>query len=161
MQITSTFKPQTLNYSAPVQAATKPEASQPTESFTFSDSTTSPLVKAGKYALAAVATAGAGALAFYAGSNLGTAATVAGVASGALAGGTVLGAVGLMGDVMGFMNNTNHTRTGAIIGGVAGAAAGGAIGAFVQSPAAGVVMGVASGIAALGITSAATNILAK
>ena len=74
----------------------------------------------------------------------------------------MLGAVGMMGDIAGgIMGNSNHTRTGLIVGGVGGAVAGGAIGALVENPAVGVAMGIASGIAALGITSSATNILAK
>jgi hypothetical protein len=135
--------------------------STPSESFTFSSGKTPTLVKAGKYALAAVATAGAGALAYYASNNLGTAATVAGVASGALAGATVLGTVGLFADIGGgFMGGSDSSTTAAVVGGVLGGGAGGAIGAFAQSPATGIAMSVVSGLSALALTSSATNILA-
>ena len=162
MQINRTLKTQPIQHVSKAAAPAAAQATQPSESFTFSESKTPPLVKVGKYALAATATVGAGALAYFASNNVGTAATVAGVASGALAGATALGTAGLIGDIMGgVMGNSNNTRTGLIVGSVAGAAVGGAIGAFVQDPVVGGIMGVASGVAALAVTSSATNILAK
>lgn len=132
----------------------------PQESFSFSEAEKTPtFVKAGKYALAAATTAGAGALAIYASNNVGTAATVAGVASGALAGATGAGLVGLTADIFGgFMSNTNYTTPLAIGGAAAGAVGGGLIGAYVNNSLAGGAMALASGVSALALTSMATNI---
>lgn len=162
MLISSSIRPQSTTAGAKRAAVAPEPSSQPSESFTFSSGRTPTIVKVGKYALAAATTAGAGALAYYAGNNVGAAATVAGVASGVLAGGTVLGAVGMFADIGGgFMGNSNHGRNAAIAGAALGGAAGGAVGAFAQNPTAGLAMGVVSGLSALAITSSATNILAK
>ena len=132
----------------------------PQESFSFSDAEKTPtIVKVGKYALAAGTTAGAAALAVYAGNNVGTAAAVAGVASGALAGATAAGLVGLTADLFGgFMSNTNYTQPMAIGGAAVGAVAGGLVGANLSNGVAGGVMALASGVSALALTSMATNI---
>ena len=81
MQINRTLKTQPIQQATKAAAPVAAQATQPSESFTFSENKTPPLVKVGKYALAAVATAGAGALAYFAANNVGTAATVAGVAN--------------------------------------------------------------------------------
>lgn len=146
------------------QASVQSEAAPklPNDSFTFAQERTPAYVKAGKYALAAATTTAAGALAYYAGTNVGTAATIAGAVSGALAGATVLGTVGLMADIGGgFFSNSNNTLKAASVGGALGLLGGGYVGAAVQSPVLGTIMGLASGVSALALTGAATNILAK
>ena len=164
MQVkTSLMGSSALTTRAKANPAAKVEVSEgPAESFTFSGSEKTPTaVKVGKYALAAVATAGAGALGYFAGNNLGTAATVAGVVGGAAAGVCIGGTVGLMADLGGgFLGNSNHTATAAVVGGVLGAAAGGAMGGMVESGIGGAIMAVATGGSALAATSMATNILA-
>lgn len=135
----------------------------PGETFTFSEDggKTPGIVKAGKYALATVATVGAGALGFYAGNNVGAAAAVAGTIAGAGAGVVLGGAMGMAADLFGgFMSNTNHTATAAKVGGALGVVAGGVLGGMAQNGIAGTVVGLAAGGAALMATSAATNILA-
>ena len=148
----------------PSDSASKaPSDSAPVESFSFADTEKTPtIVKVGKYALATAATVGAGALAMYASKNVGTAATVAGVASGGLAGATILGTVGLLSDIGGgFLGSSDNMTPMLIGGGVGGAALGGYIGAAVENPVAGGVMAFASGAAALALVSSATNIGAK
>ena len=139
-------------------------ASANQDSVTFgSDGGTPPMVKAGKYLLAAATTAGAGALAYYAGTNVGAAAAVAGVAGGALAGGTVLGTVGLISDIHSGIGGSPLNSALLFAGGglVAGGIGGGLVGAAVQSGAAGIGMGVVAGLSGLALVSAATNIGAK
>ena len=126
MQVkTSMMGSSALTTRAKAMPSLKAEVSAaPAESFAFSGSEKTPVaVKAGKYALAAVATVGAGAIGYFAGNNLGTAATVAGVVGGAAAGVCIGGTMGLMADLGGgFLGNSNHTATAAVIGGVLGAA---------------------------------------
>lgn len=167
MQIGSTFLKPSQSYSSTNSANARPagesKAELPQDQFTFDQERTTPTyVKAGKYALATATTAAAGALAYYASTNVGPAATVAGVLSGGLAGVTVVGGLGLLADVGGgIMGNSNHAVKGAIGGAIGGVIGGGIIGASVQSPVVGTVMGLASGLSALAVTGAATNILHK
>ena len=139
------------------------EAAIPQETFTFSRGQTSTAVKIGKYALATAATAGAGTLAYYAGTNVGTAATVAGVAGGALAGIGAGGFVGLMKDISsGFGgSSSNATLIGAAGGGITGGLVGGLVGAQAQSGFAGTCLGIVAGASAFAISAASTNLLAK
>ena len=119
-------------------------------------------VKVGKFALAAVATAGAGAIGYYAGNGLGTAAAVAGTVAGGFAGATILGAAGGLADISGgFFGTSNHSKAGLLVGGIGGAAAGAFMGATLSSSPLALGLGAVAGVAGLAVTSSATNILAK
>jgi hypothetical protein len=163
MQISRTLAQPSVKRTQATQSAPHEQgATLPKESFSFSETGKTPImVKVGKYALAAGTTAGAAALGYFASNNVGTAAAVAGVASGALAGATVLGTLGMVADIGGgIMGSSNKTMPMAIGGGVAGAIGGGLVGALTDNSAVGIGMGIAAGISALALTSAATNILA-
>lgn len=168
MQISSTLlnsSPKVSSSYHPAEAKAQADSSAqlPNDSFTFdSQSSTPAYVKAGKYALAAAATVGVGALGYYAGNSLGAGAAIAGAVTGGLAGATTLGTLGLMADIGGgFFGNSNNTLKAATVGGVLGAVGGGLIGATLQNPVAGAVLGIVGGASALALTGAATNILAK
>ena len=144
---------------APKQAS-KPQAS-PDQVAPVADkvetSQTTPLyLKAGKVGLALAATAGLGSLGYFAGTGAGTAQLVAGIATGAVAGGVGLGVLGLVADVMSLGGN----RTGKAL--AAGAVIGAGLGALASShPVGGAILAAGGGLAAFAVVAASTNILRK
>lgn len=159
MKIHSQTPAQNMAALRPANPDPKPEKPEtPEDGFQPSEGT--PVyVKAGKWALAAGATAAAGALGYYAGSGAGLTQAVVGTAAGAFTGAVGLGTVGLFADIMNPMSNSDLSTKAMIAGGVLGAVAGGATGAFAANGFAGAVLAAGAGLGALALTAAATNIL--
>jgi hypothetical protein len=92
-----------------------------------------------------VAAVGAAALGYYAGAS---GSLLAGVASGAMIGTAVLGAVGLMADIATMISGDgSNTAKGALLGAVLGGIVGASVGSFAH-PAAGVALGAAAALPA-------------
>jgi hypothetical protein len=149
MKVSSSIKPSHLNVSRTTTSHVG--SAEPSESFSWSSGQTSTLARAGTLVLKA---GGAGALAFYAATQVDKGAMIAGLVTGLVAGGTVLGGLGQVTDWSGgFYRRDERIGVGAAVGGALGAGGGLLMGGLATSPALGVGVGVLSVLSVLALSS--------